>query len=175
MGAFGVDADTTHPPDFALLRDRGLAMYRQRAVLVEAEQELLLLGYEAIRLDAHGWTESDLHDAFASALDFPEHYGRNLNALADCLYDVAHGDYGWSAMSTGLAVTVDGFGAFAEREPDLATLVVGVLAGATSAGLLFGHRLVWLLQVNDGQFRLPSIGCFQVPWNRREWLDADRR
>jgi len=175
VGAFELDADTTHPSDFALLRDGGLAMYRHRPVLVEAEQELRLLGYEDIRLDAHGWTERELHDAFASALDFPEYYGRNLNALADCLYDVAHGDYGWSAMSTGLAVTVEGFGAFAEREPDLATSVAEVLARATSAGLLFGHRLVLLLQVNDGQFRLPPVGCFQVPWNRREWLNADRR
>ncbi len=138
--AFELDADTTHPSDFALLRNGGLATYRGRAVLDEAEQELRQLGYEGIRLDAHGWTESELHEAFASALNFPDYYGRNLNALADCLYDVPHGDYGWSATSAGLAVTVDGYGAFAEGEPDLATSVADLLAGATSTALLFGHR-----------------------------------
>lgn len=29
-----------------------------------------------------------LHDALAQALDFPEWYGRNLDALYDCLTDV---------------------------------------------------------------------------------------
>lgn len=168
MGAFELDADTTHPPDFALLRDGGLAMYREGAVLDEAEQELRVLGYEDIRPDAHGWVEPNLHDAFADALNFPSYYGRNLDALADCLYDVAHGDYGWSAMSRALAVTVDGFGAFAEREPELATSVVDLLARATRVALLFGHRLVWLLQVDNGRFRLGPVGGSQVPWNGRE-------
>jgi hypothetical protein len=173
--AFERDADTTHPPDFALLRNGGLAMYRDPAVLHEAEQELRQLGYEGIRLDAYRWSESDLHEAFVSALNFPVSYGRNLNALADCLYDVAHGDYGWSTTSAGLAVTIDGYGAFAEREPDLATSVGDVLAGATSTALLFGHRLIWLLQVDNGRARLGPVGGFQVPWNGREWLDAKRR
>ncbi len=71
MVAFGLDADTTHPPDFALLRDGGLALFRRPAVLDDAEQELRGLGYDQVRLDAGGWTESDLHDAFASALTLP--------------------------------------------------------------------------------------------------------
>ena len=175
MVAFGLDADTTHPPDFALLRDGGLALFRRPAVLDDAEQELRGLGYDQVRLDTGGWTESDLHDAFASALTFPGYYGRNLNALADCLYDVAHGDYGWAPTSTGLVVRVDGFGNFAERAHDLAAAVARVLAEASRAGLLFGHRLLWLLQVDDGAFRPGPVGCVHLPWNRREWLDADRR
>lgn len=173
--AFALDADTTHPPDFALLQAGGMALFRRPNVLRDAEQELGGLGYDHARLEASSWTESDLHDAFASTLSFPGYYGRNLNALADCLYDVAHGDYGWAPKSTGLAVTVDGFGDFAEREPDLAHALAQGLAEATRAGLLFGHRLLWLLQVDNGGFLLGSVGCFHVPWNRHEWLDADRR
>jgi len=131
VGAFALDADTTHPPDFALLRAGGMALFRRPNVLREAEQELGGLGYDLARLEASSWTESDLHDAFASTLSFPGYYGRNLNALADCLYDVAHGDYGWAPTSTGLAVTVDGFGNFAEREPDLAHALAQGLVEAT--------------------------------------------
>jgi len=33
-------------------------------------------------------SEAELHDALAKALDFPEHYGKNLDALYDCLTDI---------------------------------------------------------------------------------------
>lgn len=174
VAAFDLDADTMHPTDFTLLRHGGPALYRQQSVLDEEEQDLAALGYALTHLDASGWDESALHDSFATALGFPDYYGRNLNALADCLYDVAHGDYGWTADATGLAVRLDGYGTFAGRVPDLAEATAEVMTGATRAGLLFGHRLVWLLQVDDGQFRLGPVGCFQVPWNGREWLDAKR-
>jgi RNAse (barnase) inhibitor barstar len=174
VAAFDLDADTTHPADFGLLRGGGLALYRAPSVLAEAEHEVADLGYALIRFVAIGWDESALHEAFATGLGFPDYYGRNMNALADCLYDVAHGDYGWTTAATGLAITLDGFGNFADRERDLAVAVVDVLAGATRAGLLFGHRLLWLLQVDDGNFRFGSVGGFQVPWNGQEWLDAKR-
>lgn len=175
VAAFDLDADTTHPTDFLLLRNGGLALYRQQTTLDEEQRALIALGYAITRLYASGWDESGLHDSFATDLGFPEYYGRNLDALADCLYDVAHGDYGWSTDATGLAVRLDGFGTFAGREPDLVEATASVMARATNAALLFGHRLLWLLQVDDGQFRLGPVGCFQVPWNGREWLDANRR
>ena len=31
---------------------------------------------------------SDIHNIFAEELDFPEYYGKNLDALYDCLSDV---------------------------------------------------------------------------------------
>lgn len=34
-------------------------------------------------------SRADLHRAFADALAFPDHYGNNLDALHDCLTDIA--------------------------------------------------------------------------------------
>lgn len=34
---------------------------------------------------------AEMHDALAAALGFPDYYGRNLDALADCLSDVPAG------------------------------------------------------------------------------------
>ena len=34
-------------------------------------------------------SHADLHRAFADALDFPDYYGRNLDALRDCLTEQA--------------------------------------------------------------------------------------
>lgn len=92
-------------------------------MLDDSETELEDLGYTRVRLDADSWDEIALHEAFATGLNFPDYDGRNIGALADCLYDVAHDDDGWDANAAGLAITIAGFGAFAEREPDLAKYV----------------------------------------------------
>ena len=43
-----------------------------------------------ITIDCRGFVpRSDLHKAFADALSFPDHYGNNLDALHDCLTDIA--------------------------------------------------------------------------------------
>ena len=35
------------------------------------------------------FTSSDLHEALSQALSFPSHYGKNLDALYDCLTDLS--------------------------------------------------------------------------------------
>jgi len=35
------------------------------------------------------FTSPDLHEALAKALSFPEHYGKNLDALYDCLSEIS--------------------------------------------------------------------------------------
>jgi len=43
-----------------------------------------------ITIDCRGFVpRSDLHKAFADALAFPDHYGNTLDALHDCLTDIA--------------------------------------------------------------------------------------
>lgn len=40
-------------------------------------------------LDGHEvQTMDEIHDLFAKTFEFPEYYGRNLDALSDCLEDI---------------------------------------------------------------------------------------
>ena len=48
---------------------------------MRAMVEIVLDGWELQSLE-------DVHDRFAQALDLPEWYGRNLDALFDCLTDL---------------------------------------------------------------------------------------
>lgn len=43
-----------------------------------------------ITIDCHLFScRQDVHQAFAEALSFPDHYGNNLDALHDCLTDIS--------------------------------------------------------------------------------------
>jgi hypothetical protein len=43
-------------------------------------------GYRLVRLNAGNWTtQADFHRDVMAALDFPDHYGHNLDAFNDCL------------------------------------------------------------------------------------------
>jgi hypothetical protein len=155
----------------------GVSLFLRDAVLDETERQLRDSGYTVVGLDAGDWhDEAVLHDAVAAALSFPGYYGRNLDALNDCLGEVAHGDYGWEPTdATGLVVVLRHFAEFARQQPALARHVAAAFAGTTAEAILFGHRLLWLLQVDDPEFRLAVERSGFVPWSDHEWLDAKRR
>ncbi len=87
-----------------------MTKFRRRSVLQEAITELERLGYRVVLLDAGTWhDEADFHRDIAEALSFPSYYGRNLDALNDCLVtDAAEGEHGWDpANDTGLVLVFD--------------------------------------------------------------------
>lgn len=142
MVAFPLDADITHPPDFALVRDGGLALFSDRAALADTEERLAQTGYESVSLACSTWDVATLHRELAAALAFPDYYGHNLAALHDCLSDVAHGDYGWNPGRTGLAITLNGFGGLLRGEPSLAHALADLAADCSRTAMVFGHRII---------------------------------
>ena len=49
----------------------------------------------------HSPTKTELLAAIGTALNFPDYYGQNFDALADCLADVTSGDSeGWILLGT---------------------------------------------------------------------------
>ena len=99
-------------------------------------------GYQVVRIDATHWSsEADLHRDIAAALDFPDYYGRNLDALNDCMRDVVAQEYGWAPGTAGLALVFTGYDAFAARCPRVARSVLDIMADQSRAALRFGRRL----------------------------------
>ncbi len=77
-----------------------------------------------------GWTaesKSEVLDGFGKALDLPEHYGHNFDALADCLHDVVAGD------SAGTVLLWDGWGPFARADERAFSVMLSVLGTRVNA------------------------------------------
>ncbi len=71
-----------------------------------------------------GWrdeSKAEFLDGVGSALSLPDHYGRNFDALADCLTDVVAGD------SAGTVLLWDGWGPFARAEERAFSVALSVL------------------------------------------------
>lgn len=138
-----------HPGvDSRILTSGGIAFRPTTEALDATAHELARLGYRVVRLDARGWHEhAVLHDDLAAGLGLPPHHGRNLDALSDCLGDVAA--YVGDRSGTGLAVVVDGFGAWAARDARTAGYLLEDAAGASRTGLGLGLRVLWVLRSDD--------------------------
>lgn len=176
MVAFDAEADLDQDVAFGLMRNGFVALFRRRAVLDEATTWLDERGYQVTRVDASRWRgDADLHRDIARALDFPDYYGWNLDALNDCLGDVVDHRYGWSPDATGLVLVFTGYDAFARCSPRTAHVVLDIVAGKARSAALFGRRLLCLVQSDDPDIEFESVGATPVLWNDAEWVDADRR
>ena len=101
-------------------------------------------------------------------LEFPDHYGHNLDALNDSLNAID------VPADSGTAIVFQRFDGFARHVPSVARAVLDIGERASRRGLLFGKRLLILVQTDDPQVDFGPLGANVASWNRREWLSANR-
>ena len=146
MPAFSTEDILGNRLDFEIARDGFVGRVRDDAELRNAETWLLREGYRVVQLDAGIWSDDkQMHMAFATGLQFPRHFGENLDALNDCMSDVAEADYGWDVSETGLVLILSGFDRFAQRLPRTAEHVQHILRRQGRYAALFGNRLLTIL------------------------------
>ena len=77
-----------------------------------------------------GWTGGDTKAAFLAAvgeaLRFPDYYGQNFDALADCLHDIGHG-------VDGVVLLWDGWGTLARADEKAFSIALSVLGTRVNA------------------------------------------
>lgn len=66
-------------------------------------------------------SKSEFLERIGTAFGFPDHYGQNFDALADCLHDVVAGD------SAGTVLLYDGWGPFARADERAFSVALSVL------------------------------------------------
>ena len=146
MSAFSTGDILGNRIDFEIARDGFVRTLQGGAALRKAEEWLLSQGYRLIQLDAGSWrSDQHMHTAFAAALRFPSYFGKNLDALNDCMSDVAEAEYGWDVSDVGVVLVLADFDRFAARLPRTADRLEAILRAQGRYAALFGNRLLTIL------------------------------
>ncbi|MER7604581.1 barstar family protein [Nocardioides sp. NPDC127503] len=175
MAAFGPDEFGRY--DYSLLLNGGVSLAWSRSVWNDGISSLMDLGFRVVRLSASTWTSNaEMFQQLAESLDFPDYFGRNFDALNDCLSDVASGDYGLDPADTGLALALDDFDAFVDVDRQSAQILLDILENQSRHALLFGNRFICLARSDDPRLdrRLEPVAATRVGWTMREFLDKTR-
>ena len=177
MGVASWDAgiQTWRTFDFRLVQNTFVTMFWRSSLLTETVDRVRSHGYEVVEFDAGSWASAgDMFDDLAERLGFPDYFGRNLDALNDCMGDVALHEYGWHADATGLVIVLRAFDAFATVDRRTAQIMLDIFADQARLAILMGNRIICLVQSNDPRLSFEPVGATPVMWNDAEWLDADR-
>jgi hypothetical protein len=159
VAAFDLEADARRL-DFQLMLNSFVTLFWRRNLLDETIGWLREHGYTIVQLDASRWTsDADMHHDIATALDFPDYHGRNLNALNDCMRDVVDYQYGTNRGATGLVITFTGYETFTKARPQSAQIVLDIMADQARRGALTGHRILCLVQSNDPMITFEPVGA----------------
>ncbi|MBW1597688.1 barstar family protein [Streptomyces sp. JJ38] len=151
-------------------------LFWRRRLLTQAVLRLEELGFRVVRLAAGEWiTEQDMHRAIAAALHFPDYYGHNLDALNDCLGDVAsYGGYDDSPEGTGLVLSFTDYDRFTAVCPRTAQIVLDIIADQARHAAVLQRRFFSLVHSNDANIKFEPVGAMPVMWNSDEWADNNR-
>jgi RNAse (barnase) inhibitor barstar len=151
----------------------GVILYWADRVLAEDLAWLRQERYVIHEFDGSKWrAEDDLYKDVAKALGYSGYFGRNLAAFSDCMLDVEVPDDG------GMVILIRDIDAVERHDQQFLWDLLDILDHTTRRNLLFGRRLLTLLQSRNSA-RTPAIdfsgvGAVHVTWNPREWLNSTR-
>lgn len=169
MAVFTTDSGDHQRTDWALLQNGACTLYSRPEILAEDAAWLTRHGYQLDRFDCSTWTsEAIMHDQLASQLNFPDYYGRNLDAFNDCLCDLAIPEEG------GRGLIFDRYDRLAAIDLYAAWSLLDIIEHRSRMHLLFGRRLLALVRSDDPELSFEPIGANAVDWNRRERFRGGR-
>lgn len=163
-------------PGVEYMSNTFVTLFWRRQLLTHAVLRLEGLGFRIVRLAAGEWTtEQDMHRVIAAALHFPDYYGHNLDALNDCLGEVAcYGGYDDSPEGAGLVLSFTDYDRFAAACPRTAQIVLDIIADQARHAAVLQRRFFSLVQSNDPDIQFEPVGAMPVMWNSDEWADSNR-
>ena len=127
------------PLDQRLREPRKSGVYRTIQIPGEVQEAARVAKLRVIEVDASAAsTKAQVLGLLGRALEFPSWFGRNWDALEDCLTDA-----GWIAHP-GVMVCIEGFGAYAKADADGFAILLDIFK--TSAEYWRGEgRSFWVI------------------------------
>ncbi|QDV53783.1 barstar family protein [Gimesia fumaroli] len=154
--------------DFQILARGPVTKYFSLDLL---EQHLQWFGqqeYKIYRFDAKTWYSTDnFYSDVHAGFEFPDYFGRNWDALHDCLFDMV-------SENENVLVVVRNFDDWYQENANSAKRFLDYMAIQTYQFLLAGKRWITLIQSNRPSFEVADVGAQSVYWNEKEWMNRDR-
>jgi RNAse (barnase) inhibitor barstar len=165
MAVFQKNPDSWQRLDLQILQNGWTSLYWKQTILDGDIDWFRTQNFSIVEFDCSEWTnENKIHVDLKKQLRFPDYYGKNLNALNDSLSDL-------EINETGLVIV---FRHFQIADKDLAHSLLDIFADNSRVHILFGEKLLTLVQVDNPNFQINPIGSTAVSWNAAESLNSKR-
>jgi len=161
-----VDPWQTQPIDWLILQNGYVQKYFKEEILNADIKWFQEEKYHIIEFDCRVWTNNKaFHDDLKQKLKFPDYYGGNYDALNDCLSDLEFPE-------TGILFVFRHLDFYAKEE---AQRLLDLCSRNSRYYLLFGNRLITLIQIDYPDIEYTPTGACSVLWNGTEWIDSQRK
>jgi RNAse (barnase) inhibitor barstar len=166
MAFFKNDNNRHQRLDWNILQNGWINLYWREELLTKDIQWFQQENFKVVEIDCVRWTTKEhIHEDLKQHLDFPDYYGKNLDAFNDCLYSIDIDD------TTGFVVALRNF---QHVEKSYGYQLLDILACNSRGHILFGKKLITLVQVDDPHYEVNPVGAMPVLWNPAEWLNSSR-
>ena len=155
--------------DIEILKDGPICKYFKNGILDEDLNWFNNNNFEIIEVNCRNWNRKNAHQNLKIALNFPDYYGENLNAFADCLTDMYNKRY------KGLILVFRRYDNFVEEDGKFAEAILDIIAKESRVWLLTGQKLIGLIQSDNPDLDFPELGGTSPSWNGIEWLNENRK
>lgn len=142
-------------------------MFWRNEILDKFISDISREGFDIYTLDCSEWDINNYHNDLASILDFPEYYGKNLDAFNDCLSDLV-------PKEIGIVLVFKNYDLFAKREPKVSQLILDIIQINSWRFLVEDIKLLAFVQSNDATTAFPGLGGMSAEWNNEEWFNKNR-
>lgn len=154
--------------DLAIVAKGGISFYFNTTVFDYDIQLLSAKGYKIIAFDDRViTTANELHLDLQDKLGFPGYYGKNFDALNDCMRD-------YEISATGDVLV---FRKLDHLDARSIYHLLDVFAIHCRRNIAIGKKLLILVQVDNPKFSVKEpVGSLNFWfWNDEEWFEGNRR
>jgi hypothetical protein len=162
----------TNRADWPLLQNGAVTLYWRMELFEAAIDSLAQLRYRVLRLRFNEPQQfmADVSKALKWQQQFGyQAWGGGLDALNDAFRDEPFNSADDSAFC------VENFQAAVKYNSKWSTAMLDIIERTSRDYLLFGKRLVALVQTKNATYRCKGIGATSAHWNKKEWLDRTRK
>ena len=150
--------------DWSLLEDSASTLYVQSEFINEDAEWLRAHNYRIDTFHCTLWTtEKIMLKELAAHFGSPDYEGCDLDMLKDWLWNLEIPEEG------GRVLVFLRFDAFLKMFPNAAWSILEYVEMSSRRMLLFGRRLLALVQSDDPNISLKPVGARQPMWNSHEW------